>query len=324
MDEGGDAMSVMRETMNGQPEALRRILADRDAVSSAAKRLEGRRVFLVGTGTSWHAANQSAWLLRGAGLEAWPVSAADAVGGGPFPDATDALILLTHRGTKRFTSEVLSQAQAQGIPTVVISRLGNPEADLDTVPNEVSSAFTASHLGALLRVAQLAAELGAPLDRLSEVPDAVAAELAAAPAGVVPPARLLEFAGMGINAWTASEGALKTRETSYIACEGGNGEQILHGPSVALGPDDALVCLSGGAPGSLDDRLDDLSAAVSGQGAAVHRFGRPELGEPLSIFPLTVIVQKIAVEAAEALGTNPDSFGKDRVGQAGGWDGIQL
>lgn len=315
-------MSIMRETMNGQPAALRRILSDIRPVAVAANRLHGRRVFLIGTGTSWHAANQAAWLLRLAGADAWAVSAADAVGGGPFPTQEDALILLTHRGTKRFTSEVLSRARDQGTATVVISRVGNPEADLDTVPNEVSSAFTASHLGALLRVAQLAAELGAPLDRLSDVPDAVANELAGAPIGLVPPSRLLEFAGMGINAWTAAEGALKTRETSYVACEGGNGEQILHGPSVALGVDDTLVCLDAGAAGA--DRLDDLSAAVSGQGAIVHRFTRPKLGEPLSIFPLTVIVQKIAAEAAETLGTNPDSFGKDRRGQAEGWNGIQL
>ena len=325
-------MSVMRETMNEQPAALRRILADTGPIAPAADRLHGRRVYLVGTGTSWHAANQGAWLLRLAGVDAWPVSAADVVAGGPFPMNDDALILLTHRGTKRFTSEVLVRARAQGTFTVVISRIGNPEADLDTVQDEGSSAFTSSHLGALLRLAQLASELGAPLGQLSDVPEAVARELAAEPTGVVPPVRLLEFAGMGINAWTAAEGALKTRETSYIACEGGNGEQILHGPSVALGTADTLVCLDGESfEGSSSDggtvgssRLDDLSAAVSGQGATVHRFTRSGLGTSLSIFPLTVIVQKIAAEAAERLGTNPDSFGKDLPGHTEAWDGILL
>lgn len=315
-------MSAMRETMNGQPSALRRVLADAIPVAAAADRLRGRRVLLVGTGTSGHAANQGAWLLRLAGVEAWPVAAADAVAGGPFPSAEDALVLLSHRGTKRYTSEVLQRARAQGVPTVVISRRGNPEADLDTVPEEVSPAFTASHLCALLRLAQVASELGAPLGRLSDLPDAVEAELAAAPAGVTPPDRLLEFAGVGINAWTASEGALKTRETSYVACAGGNCEEILHGPSVALGAADTLVCLDGGGPRV--DRLDDLAAAVSAHGSTVHRFTRSELGEPLSIFPLTVVVQKIAAESAESLGTNPDSFGKDLPGRAAAWDRIKL
>ena len=37
-----------------------------------------------------------------------------------------------------------------------------------------------------------------------------------------------------------------------------------------------------------------------------------ELGEPLSIFPLTVVVQRIALEFSEALGTNPDRFRYDQ------------
>lgn len=315
-------MSAMREAMAEQPAALRRILSDSGPAARAAERLRGRRVFLVGTGTSWHAANQGAWLLRSAGVQAWPVSAADAVSGGPFPTPDDVLILLSHRGTKRYTSETLGRARAQGVPTVVISRVGNPEADLETVPEERSAAFTASHLGALMRLAQLAVELGAPLDRLSEVPDAVAAEAAGGPAGVPPPARLLEFAGMGVDAWTAAEGALKTRETSYVACSGGNCEQILHGPSVALTTGDALVCLDGG--GQNADRLEELARVVAAQGASVHRFSRTDLGALLSIFPLTVVVQKIAVESAEALGANPDSFGKDLPGRADAWNRVTL
>ena len=111
---------------------------------------------------------------------------------------------------------------------------------------EVSAAFTASHLGALMRVAQLAERLGASLGALHDVPDAVARELADGPAGVEPPARLLEFAGVGINAWTAAEGALKIRETALVATEGLACESILHGPAVALGADDSLVCLDSG------------------------------------------------------------------------------
>jgi glucosamine--fructose-6-phosphate aminotransferase (isomerizing) len=314
-------MSAMRETMHSQPEALRRVLADTGPVAPAAERLVNRRVFLVGTGTSWHAANQGAWLLRRSGAQAWAVQAADAAVDGPFPTPEDALVLMTHRGTKRYTSDVLRRARAESVPTVVISRIGNPDADLDTAPKETSSAFTASHLTALLRVGQLAVALGARLD-LDLVPDAVAAELADEPAGVAPPRRLLEFAGVGINAWTAGEGALKTRETSYLATEGGACEQILHGPSVALGADDALVCLDGGGAGA--GRLDDLAAVAAVAGCAVHRFVRTGLDESLSIFPLTVVVQKIAVECAEARAANPDSFGKDLPGRAVAWDHVTL
>ncbi len=311
----------MRDTMATQPEVLEGMLDDQRGLESAAQRLAGRRVLVIGTGTSWHAANQGAWYLRMGGVDAWAVPAADAAAGHPFPGDGDALLLLSHRGTKLFTSDVLERARAAGVPTVVVSRRGNPDADLETVSEETSSAFTASHLGALMRVAQLAERMGASLGALHDVPSAVARELAHGPAGVQPPARLLEFAGVGINAWTAAEGALKTRETALVATEGLACESILHGPAVALGADDSLVCLDSGI-GS--DRLKQLADVVRAQGAGVTEFARPELGEALSIFPLTVIVQKIAAESAETLGTNPDRFGRDLPGRDAAWSAIKL
>ena len=47
-------------------------------------------------------------------------------------------------------------------------------------------------------------------------------------------------------------------------------------------------------------------------------------GELLSVFPLTAVVQRIALEAAESLGTNPDSFGRDVPARAHALDGIAL
>lgn len=314
-------MSVMRETMATQPEVLGRMLDDQEGLDAAAERLAGRRVLVVGTGTSWHAANQGAWFLRMGGVEAWAVPATDAAAGHPSPGDDDALLLLSHRGTKLFTSEVLKHARAAGVPTVMVSKRGNPDADLETVSEEVSSAFTASHLGALMRVAQLAERLGASLGALQEVPEAVARELGRGPAAVKPPVRLLEFAGVGINAWTAAEGALKIRETALVATEGLACESILHGPAVALGAADTLVCLDSGT-GS--DRLKQLADVARAQGAVVSEFARPELGEALSVFPLTVTVQKIAAEAAEALGTNPDSYGRDLPDRDAAWSAIKL
>ncbi len=67
-----------------------------------------------------------------------------------------------------------------------------------------------------------------------------------------------------------------------------------------------------------------VADACAGHGAVVHRFRRDALGEALSVFPLTTIVQRIALEAAERLGTNPDSFGKDLPGRAEVWAAIPL
>ena len=294
--------------------------------AAAAHRLPQRhpphRVFNLATGTSWHPANNAARYLREAGLVTIPVQAADAALHGPRPQAGDALLLLSHRGTKRYTSAVLERARADGVATLVVSGRGAAGADLETVEPETSSAFTASHTGALMRVAQLAVALGADLGPLQIVPELVAGALDAESASVEPPQRLLEFIGAGPNQWTAAEGALKIRETAYVASEGLAVEQFLHGPSVALGEGDALVCLNGAGPG--EERLLEVAAATEACGARVHRLTAAHPNELLSVFPLTVAVQRIALEAAEQLGTNPDSFGRDIPVRAVALEHIQL
>ncbi len=311
----------MRDTMAGQPAALRELLADAAPAEAAAQALAGLRVWLVGTGTSWHAANHGAWLLREAGVEAWPLQAADAAAYDPAPAPDDGLLLLSHTGAKRHANTVLERARANGVRSVRIGARGTG-ADIETVERERSSAFTASHLGTLLRLAQLARALGADLGDLDAVPDTVAAALDGPGPGVAPPARLLELTGAGPNQWTAAEGALKVREAARVATEGLAVEQLLHGPAVALGADDALVFLDGGGP--LAARLDEIAGLAEAAGVRVHRVVARELGEPLSVFPLTVAVQRVALEAAETLGTDPDAFGYDLPGRREAWEAVDL
>jgi glucosamine--fructose-6-phosphate aminotransferase (isomerizing) len=312
----------MAETMASQAGELRRMLADPADVTAAADRLRGRRLLLVGTGTSWHAANIGAWFLRAAGVEAWPVQGIDAALHGPRPTKADGLILLSHRGTKQFTSQVLERARAEGAATVVISGLGSPGADIETTSQERSSAYTTSHTGAMLRVAQIAVALGADLGPLDAVPDAVAAVVDGPAVGVEPPRRALEFIGAGPNQWTAAEGALKVRETAYVASVGMSVEQYLHGPAVASGPDDTLICINGGGPG--EERLLAVARSAESCQVTVRVITADQPSELLSVFPLTAAVQKIALEAAERLGTNPDSFGRDVPSRAHALDGISL
>ena len=297
----------MAKTMERQPADLRRILGDPAPVDAVVARISGRRVFLVGTGTSWHAANQGAFFLRLAGVEAVPVSAAECVLWGPRPSADDALVILSHRGTKRYTRQVLEQARADDVPTVTIGGQGSPDTDIETVAQETAGTFTASHLGALARLAQLAVALGADLGELDAVPDAVAEALAAPSPGVELPERGLELVGAGPNQWTAAEGALKIREAARLFTQGLAVEQLLHGPGFALGQADALVTLDGGGPGA--ERLAELASAIEANGTRVHRFSAAALGEPLSVFPLTVTIQRIALDFSQLLGTDPDNVG---------------
>ncbi len=283
----------MHEAMASQPSELARILADPEPVESAATRIRGaRRILLAGTGTSYHAANHGAYLLRLAGREAWAIEPFAATTGGPTAAAGDALIVLSHRNSKRYTTIARDEARRSEIRTVVISGIG-AGGDIETVAAERSSAFTASHLGCLARLGQLARALGAELDGLEDVPDAVAQALGRPAPAVQPPARLLEFTGAGTNAWTAAEGALKARETAYVATEGLSAEQLLHGPAVALRPGDGLVVLDGGGPGA--GRVNEIGDAAERFGVDVTRLVEHGLPEQLSIFPLTVGVQRIAL-----------------------------
>src|ERR1700712_1248679 len=168
----------MHETMATHPSELARILADTGPAEAAASRIRGaRRILIAGTGTSWHAANHGAYLLREAGREAWAIEPFATSIGGPAPASGDALILLSHRNSKRYGTLTRDDARAHEVRTVVISGIG-AGGDIETVAPERSSAFTASHLGALARLAQIARALGAELQGLEDVPDAVADALA--------------------------------------------------------------------------------------------------------------------------------------------------
>jgi glucosamine--fructose-6-phosphate aminotransferase (isomerizing) len=200
---------------------------------------------------------------------------------------------------------MLERARDAGAETLHISGIGNG-GELETVAAEASYAYTASHTGALLRLAQLATALGADLGPMDGIPERVAAVLELPAPLIEVPDRLVELIGAGPNGWTAQEGALKIREASYVAAEGLSSEQFFHGPSVALDAQDTLVVLDGGGP--MADRTEAIASAVEVTGAKVARFPQRELGEALSVFPLTVVVQRIALELSEARGVSPDRF----------------
>jgi glucosamine--fructose-6-phosphate aminotransferase (isomerizing) len=295
----------MRTTMETQPAELARVLADPAPAQAAAEKLRGREVLLVGIGTSWHAAEHGAWLLHEAGVRARAAHAADLA---PYDVPIDpglGVVVMSHTAHTGYSMEILVRAREAGAATVHVSAIG-AGGDLETVTAETSYAYTASHTAALARIAQVARALGAELPELERVPDAVADTLAQDGPLIAPPQRLVELIGAGPNAWTAAEGALKIREASYVAAEGLGSEQFFHGPSVALDAQDALVVLDGGGP--MASRTAKIADAVAVTGASVARFERAELGEALSVFPLTVVVQRIALELAEARGVSPDKF----------------
>src|SRR5437016_4327869 len=79
-----------------------------DSAARAAARLRGcARIFLVGTGTSYHGALAGQFMFRSSGLEAWAVRAFEFASYPPAFRADDGLVLLSHRGSKRFSRAAL-------------------------------------------------------------------------------------------------------------------------------------------------------------------------------------------------------------------------
>ncbi len=301
-------MSALEDTIRSQPELLEQML-QRDLGPLPESLAGARRIWLVGTGTSQHAAELGAWLFQGAGREARPVSSATFVRWSESPGAEDVVIVISHTGGSAFAQAARDRALGSGARLLAITGEGAGwENAIETVPHERSETYTASYTTVLLLLARAAAALGfRELEAdLSEVPDRTR-EAVADPAvdGVQAPARLLAVAGPGPFAITAREGALKLREAARLLAEGFESEYLLHGNAVPLNGDDLLMVLQP------DADEDGLSAGV---GEAARAAGVPAtvLAEPpglhplLAQIPLTVRLQRLASRLADERGQDPD------------------
>ena len=338
--------SAMYRTMHRQPADLRRLLdVGRDPAREAAAALAtATRLFLVGIGTSYHAALVGEWLFRAAGLDAWAVLSFDFAG---YPELhplrpDDAVIVLAHSGTKSYTMRSLERAAAEGATAISVGSLTaehpGSQLVLRTVERERSAAFTASHSAAMLVLAQVAtavaerrslpvaAELRPALE---DLPGQVAAVLAredevrdVARAAAV---RLVYVAGAGPNAATAMEAVIKAREAATAKIDALPLEQFLHGPLVTVDPDDLaiLVHVRGAAPAAAT-RTAEIAGVLDRIGVRLWLVGQgvpevpaatvfelpqvPELLSPiLAVVPMQILAYHLAVERR----TNPDRFRRE-------------
>ncbi|HEY1455442.1 MAG TPA: SIS domain-containing protein [Candidatus Dormibacteraeota bacterium] len=312
---------------------MARLLADESA-AGAAERLRGcERVFLVGTGTSYHGALVGQFMLRSAGLDAWAVRAFEFANYPPELRAKDGLILLSHRGSKRFSRSTLELFDRLSHRWVAITGEGSAlEGDgvVKTVDQELSSVHTASHTGAMVRLAQIASALGEPAWRraLAKLPDAVAAavQLRGGVATYVSGVQLgpvAHFVGGGPARATAYEGALKLREASHlVSAEGHDIEGILHGPLISIQPGQVVIVIAQPGPAlertqEVADALGEIGAAVLAVGAAAaevraaHHVATPMIDEVLSPIVNVIPLQWLAYEAAARLGVEADGFRRD-------------
>ena len=339
----------MYDAIKGQPDAISRILEEESATVAEAVALasHAEQLHIVGIGTSWHAALVGEHLLRTLSARedcrAW--NSFEFVGAPPPLSPRDAVIVLSHRGTKQYSLKALELAQRAGTATILVTGIGSKaRADLAdvvirTCPEERSSAFTISHTSAITVLTMLAVQLAAAggessaaelKSQLAQLPKHVASAMDQEPsvtewAKSATGAVRHYFAGWGPNASTAYEVALKIKESSYVTTEGFHLEQYLHGPFVTTEPGTMVTFIA--PPGYGHGRSRELIEAANAVGA--HTVGLLSRGDeelaPLvgtSIFlphcadfltpivylvPLQLFTYWLAVE----LGSNPDLFRLD-------------
>jgi glucosamine--fructose-6-phosphate aminotransferase (isomerizing) len=311
--------TALERQIASQPEQLERLLAEPIRHELVERLLQAHRLWLVGTGTSLHAAELGAWMFQDAGRGAHAMSSMHFVNWAPPVDARDGLLLISHNAGEEtaFAGAAWAMAMDGGLRVVPITRRdGHLPQALETVDKETSHTYTVSYTAVLLQLARLAHELGAasfPPEVVARVPDAVRAAIAAPLTADIPqPERLLVLSGEGPASVTAREGALKVREAARFPAEGYDVEYLLHGHAVPLNASDRLVTL---APPDTQGLTAGVERAARAAGVPVTRVEEPsDLPPLLAQIPLTVRLQVLALRFALERGTNPD------VAIEGPWD----
>ena len=333
----------MYEAIRAQPEAFTRVVGQNEpAVDEFADLISGcERLFIIGIGTSFHAARVGEHLMRvyGGGPDLRVMHSFDFALYGPPLGRGDCVVAVSHRGSKRYTATALARAREAGCRTALImgeggTGTGSADAAFVTVAQEKSSAHTVSYAGSVAVLALLARSIGRhrtggdtmPEGLLrEEIPAALqsalgtegeAASLACGHVG----RRRIWVAGGGPSAVTAEETALKIKETSYLQAEGMSAETLMHGPFQCVEDTDLFVLTA--PSGAARERTLEVAELAGEIGAPCVIVSDVETGLPRNaasvlvppvpepFTPLTCLValQLFTYHLALVRGTNPDSF----------------
>jgi glutamine---fructose-6-phosphate transaminase (isomerizing) len=304
----------LEQQIRSQPDALSHLLTSersREQTHAAAEGLQrSRRIWIVGTGTSHHAAILGAGMLQDAGRSAVAVSSMRFVVWAPIVGPDDAIILITHTGETAYALAARALATSAGLDVITISKQGTPFPHaVETCPKETAETYTVSYTTALLALAMIAKAMGADSfteEALALVPGAVRNAIdTPGIESIRVPERTLVIAGAGPAADTAREGALKLREGARVMSEGHDIEYLLHGSAVPLDRRDALLSLT--TP-EADGFVEAVTAAAAAEGIPTASLGEPApLPMLLAQIPLTVRLQLLALRFAVERGQDPDT-----------------
>lgn len=350
-----DAIMAQPQTYGETVERLRP-----QAEQIAARLRQAARLFLIGIGTSSHAAQVGYHLLQHYGVTV-PVQfyhSFDFALYGPPLKSNDAVIMVSHRGTKRYGLEAIRRAKEAGCYTVLITGQGEPgsmqyaDATLTTTIQDPSSAHTISYIGAQAALACLAESLGAQqsgkrlyaatflheaLPVLMETCLQTEAQIKTLAADDVSRRRIW-LTGGGPSGITAQEAALKIKETSYLQAEGMPVEVMLHGPLQCIEAGDVFYLIAPAGPAQ--ERMEELATMLNDIGTPFvliddgtasniaqkteRVISVPAVPEPFTAITCLLPLQLLAYHYALLKGTNPDGFRLDDPRFASAFKRIQL
>ncbi|MGH9745221.1 MAG: SIS domain-containing protein [Candidatus Acidiferrales bacterium] len=349
------------DAIHAQPTLIENVLAKRAAIERAADAAaEKDRLTFVGIGTSLHAAQVAElWMREFSAGRIWShfEQSFELVNHPIAFGPRDAVVVITHTGTTTASIAALRAARAAGALTIAITgemsgaEIHGADFHIETCDQEVSFAYTKSYTTALaalalliLRIAERKKLLAPAIDAraVGRIPEFIRQALALEPqirdiAKKIASLARIDLFGAGAGWPTAREGALKIKESCYIAAEGFETEEILHGPFSEIDSRAALIGLLTGR--STDTRARDIlraagelkilrTAIVTPSAnhdlAAEHTLVVPESspessserGEWLAAFTHLIPLQLLNYFIALERGLNPDSGRQDQPGHA--------
>ena len=328
----------MRKEIHEQPARARELLHVLERSEHLPRLADGlaaaRRLFLVGSGSSYHACLLgSAFLAREAGLLAVPVLPQQLVEQyGPALGEGDAALYVSQSGETKDVLNALGYATPRGVrPYGLVNVLGSTltrktEVYLPIACGwEISVPATKTFTNQVLALAALAGvAAGRGLAALAGAADGLAAMIEGAEGAAVALARRLATAdrlfllGYGLGHGVALEAALKIKEVTGMPCEGMLSSEFKHGP-LAMVEEGTPVLFT--APPSGAEMLTNHVTEVTCRGghavvlAAPHRGLEQEASEvvPLAVeddtaYALAGVVpfQLLAYHLAVLRGLDPD------------------
>jgi glucosamine--fructose-6-phosphate aminotransferase (isomerizing) len=313
---------VMDDMIRAEPGLVEPVLASAAAAEAGAlvraAVAAGEPVVLTGCGTSEHAAQAGAELLREA-LGTRAISSRDAFEASLDPQTGGIIIGVSHEATTQATLAAVDAATAAGAHAVLVTAVPErvPKGPLvvATPVRDRSWCHTVGYLSPLLAFHAMAGPAPAAVRRAIDVVLARRPEFADAAARLAGCRRLLAV-GSGADAISACELALKIEEGAHVPVTPLGIEKVLHGhlPAADAGTGVVLLRCDARQGAARDARARNVAAAAAELELPTVTLEAAAEGLPPATGALiggALALQLLTLELVLAVGTNPDRIRRE-------------